>query len=342
MMFRQFFVSAALAFGLASGLAGCGSESGFGPEGIPPLPGEDATLPDTPRNSFDSCYPPDQGLAILLDGRGASFGSPASAPVDGGSVVAIDRESLCFGDEGCAEGGTGTGGDTDAGTSPGTRPFRAIGRWASAPLEFFEQDPGSAGYGLMAQRTAARGNGDPLSSLRRSGMAGSWGDQYPDYAASLGSVWVIDGEFDPDDCHLWVRLRGAVRTADGGMSDPMDEAAAAPIYAPRSDGRTHVASANLGNERLVVLTGPIEADLEYPTEENTEGDLIGPPSTVCVGGCATEPGGTLESLEARLVVKPFNEDAGSGVEGGEETDGGADAGTDTGGIPPLPGEDAGG
>ena len=325
MSFSNSIRAGLLAFGLALPLGGCGTESGIGPEGITPLGGEDGGLPNTARNRFDSCFPPDQGLAILLDGRGAVYGDPPSTPVDGGSAVTIDRESLSFTGE--------------------SNSFRANGRWASAPLEFYAQNPGDPGYGMMAQRTSVRANGDPLTSLRRSGMAGSWADQFPEFAAAsgLGFVWAIDGDFDPEGCHLNIRIRGAVRTASGGMSDPMSEVAV-PLYLPRPDGGTRVATSTFDNEALAIMSEPIVASLIYPTAVDASGALIGPPTTVCSGGsCGTVRGTTLQRLDVRMAVSPPSDpDAGS-VDADVDAGSTLDAGTSDpdGGIPPLADPDAG-
>ena len=338
------FRAGLLAFGMVGGLGmmgsleGCGNSNPYGDDGIPPLDtpdGNDTTLPDTPGNRFNHCFPPTQSLEILMDGRGAVYGSTPTT-MNGGSVLAIDRESLSFlggtssGDAGV--GGSGGGGG-DGGTASGANSFHGIANWDSVPLEFNTQNPGAPGYGLMAQRTGARANGDPLPNYRRLGMTGSWAEQFPGFTsgAQLGFIWLVDGDFDPSSCQMRLRLRGAVRSTNGvSGAQPY---VPVPLYSPRTDGHTRLAESTFNNEGLAITNGALQMTFNFPAAGGASGMTSGV-AVICDGNCNPIMGSGLQHLEAQMVVQPLGDggvpgdsgshaDAGAGGDGGLPHDAGA-------------------
>lgn len=322
-----------VAFAMASGLgmmAGCGDTNPYPDGTIPPLDtpgGGDTTLPPTALNTFNHCFPPNQSLEVLLRGQ-ASWGSPQQS-VNGGTVLEVDRASLSL-----LGGGTG-----DEPWNGAPVPFRATGKWGSAPLEFFTWNPGDAGYGLMAGRTTARANGEPLTSLRRSGMNGSWAQQFPGFTggAGVGFLWRIEGELiDPATCRTRLTLRGAVRTSSGQTPS---EHVAVPLYGPRPDGFTDLSASTFSNEGLGLVSGALQAEVTFPDAagDGAEGRVS---NSAGVSGGDPVTGSTLSGLEATVFVMPRTDDAGpgDGGTGGGDADADAGSGGADGGIPPLPGD----
>lgn len=338
--------SSVFALGLASMSpllsAGCGDAGPpTGPNGINPLDppdGGDTTIPPGPRNDFGTCFPANHALSILIDGQGATFGTPPSAPADGGSVMALDRESLCFANEPCASG---------LGLSGGANAFRVRGRWASPPLEL--NNPDAPGYGTMLSRANGRRLGNPLSQLTRPGLTGSWAQQFPASvnAGELGVTYWIDGEFNSANCGVEMTIFGAVMDPSTGLSDPL-ERVALMLYRPRGDGNTHIAEANFANEMLVIQDTPLDATFTFAAVGDADTERRSAPYEVCEGDCddVSDAASNPQRLVMTLISAP-REDAGVGETGTGGSDGGSDAGTggsDGGsdsGIPPLPPPDAG-
>lgn len=313
--------------------------------GIAPLdppPPNTQTPPDTPRNNFASCFSPAESFQLVLRGVGAYYylppppgdeGQAATDPTNACGVIHIDREDICLAGEECDP--EGLLGSPDGNVLR----FRAMARWGdSAPLELYTEGPGDPGYGVMAARAQARADGSPLSELHRAGLEGGWGVVYPDFAQTLGFLWLIEGELDLETCRVTMILRGTVSTIDGvGASQ---DAVALPLDAERSDGLQCMAEKDYLNEIGVIHPGPMTISFARGTDALEHNPLLfcdsneasAAPACEDVMGSANPSSLTIELIHD--APQPVDDDD-------DSADGGADAGApgeadaSDGGIPPL-------
>ncbi len=267
---------------------------------------EDTTPPKTPRDQFGGstpeapgCFPRPESFQVIFEMKDAFHrlqDGTKTTPAEGCFSMAVDRETLCFTGETCADGLPQAQKDYLAGGTAAKPKFVAKAKWVSMPFEFFTSEPGDDGYGLMAVRTKARADGDPLKELRVPTSATttmSWGSIYPDYQNTMGFVWPVEGEFDPATCHLTMTLKTTVKTVDGyGETLPY---VAIPYYTQHG-ALSCVAKPDFSNEGLLIHHEPIKVDFTAPDE----------PVTVCEGTCTDSDGESNPgSIKATFTQEPF-------------------------------------
>jgi hypothetical protein len=264
----------ALALGLSSmgaSVAGCGSESGYGDGGIPPLgppDGNDTTLPPTPENIRDTCLPADSSgvrFRLLVEGEGVRLGT--GTPTDGSFYMSMPSGAFTL----------------LSGASEGRIPFRGRLKWASPPSEWETVNPDDA-IGPLALLTQARLDGQPLThvNMTRAGLTGPWANQFAAFADRnrVGFLWPVEGVLhyvreggQVTDCEVEMTVRSAARTSSG--TGPALDYGVLSFYAPRADGDEGIAEANFGNETVVILNAPMDVLLP----------VTGEVQDVCDGDC---------------------------------------------------------
>jgi hypothetical protein len=266
----------AFALGLTSVgslVAGCGSESGYGDGGIPPLgppDGNDTTLPDTPEAIRDACLPADSSgvrFRLLVEGEGVRLGT--GTPTDGSFYMSMPSGAFTL----------------LSGASDGQIPFRGRLKWASPPSEWETANPDDP-IGPLALLTQARLDGQPLThaNMTRAGLTGPWGNQFLTFADRnrVGFMWPVEGVLhyvrgengEVSDCEVEMTIRSAAKTSSG--AGPTLDYGVLSFYAPRADGDGAMAEANFGNETVVILNAPMDVLLPVSGERQDvcDGDCV--------------------------------------------------------------------